>query len=540
MIAAERFSFWYPGAASPTLCDVDLRVAEGSLCLVTGATGSGKSTLLRAVNGLVPHFTGGHVEGRLTAGGLDPRTTPPREFASTVGVVGQDPLAGFVTDTVEEELAYGMEQQAVPPDVMRRRVEEVLDLLGIAGLRRRALRTLSGGEQQRVALAAVLTTAPRILVLDEPTSALDPGAAEDALAAVLRLVHDLGVTVLAAEHRLERVVEYADELAVVADGRIRHGAPAELMVDAPLAPPVVELGRLAGWRPLPLSVRDARRRAGDLRDRLPAGPPRYRTAPGDPADGLRARGVTVRYGGVVAVREVDLDVAPGQVVALMGRNGSGKSSLLWALQGSGPRTGGTVEVRGHDPRSLPRREAAMTVALVPQSGADLLYAATVAEELDTADAAAGATPGTARALLTRLAGEEIDDAAHPRDLSEGQRLALVLALQLALDPPVLLLDEPTRGLDYRAKDRLAEVLRHRAEAGAAIVVATHDVEFVAGAADRVMVLADGAVVTDDTTAAALTGSMVFAPQVAKVLAPRQWLTVDAVAGALLPLEVSGG
>ena len=532
MIEADRFSFWYPGADAPTLRDVDLRIAEGTFCLVTGATGSGKSTLLRAVNGLVPHFTGGHVEGRLVAAGLDPRTTAPREFASTVGVVGQDPLAGFVTDTVEEEVAYGMEQLAVPAAVMRRRVEEVLDLLGIAALRRRALRTLSGGEQQRVALASVLTTAPRILVLDEPTSALDPAAAEEALAAVLRLVHDLGVTVLAGEHRLERVVEYADELAVVAGARVVHGEPADLLLDAPLVPPVVELGRLAGWRPLPLSVRDARRRAGELRDRLPPAPPPYRSTAGDPAEGLRARGVTVRYGSTVAVREVDVDAAPGSVAALMGRNGSGKSSLLWALQGAGTRSAGTVAVRGRDPRSCSRSDAARLVALVPQSGSDLLYCATVDAELETADGAAGVSRGTARALLTDLAGAPIDGSAHPRDLSEGQRLALVLAVQLVLDPVVLLLDEPTRGLDYTAKQRLAAVLRRRADDGTAVVVATHDVEFVAAVADRVVVLAEGAVVTDDTTSAALTGSMVFAPQVAKVLAPRPWLTVDQVAAAL--------
>ncbi len=261
MIDFEAFSFWYPDAVVPALHDVNLSVPEGELALVVGRTGSGKSTLLRSVNGLVPRFTGGHVEGRVSANGRDPRSHPPRELAGVVGVVGQDPMAGFVTDVVEDELAYGMEQLAVRPSVMRRRVEETLDLMGIAHLRRRSLRTLSGGEQQRVAIGAVLTMHPSILVLDEPTSALDPAAAEDALAAVIRLVHDVGVTVLAAEHRLERVVEYADRLVVVDDRTVRDGPPQRLLVDAPIAPPVVELGRWAGWSPLPLSVRDARRYA---------------------------------------------------------------------------------------------------------------------------------------------------------------------------------------------------------------------------------------------------------------------------------------
>ncbi|MEV0504345.1 ABC transporter ATP-binding protein, partial [Streptomyces spectabilis] len=246
MIRFEHVTFTYADAPEPALREVDLTVGEGELCLVTGRTGVGKSTLLGAVNGLVPHFTGGHLQGRVSVGGLSTTDAPPQEFAHVVGVVGQDPLASFVTDTVEEELAYGMEQLAIPAAVMRKRVEETLDLLGIAELRRRALRTLSGGQQQRVAIGSVLTAHPQVLVLDEPTSALDPTAAEDVLAALTRLVHDLGTTVLVAEHRVERVLQYADRLVhLTGDGRVREGDPAELMRDSDVAPPVVRLGRLA-------------------------------------------------------------------------------------------------------------------------------------------------------------------------------------------------------------------------------------------------------------------------------------------------------
>lgn len=533
MISFEDFSFWYPDAAEPTVRGVDLTVDEGELALLVGVTGSGKSTLLRAVNGLVPHFTGGHVEGRVRSGGLDPRHSPPRDFAQTVGVVGQDPLSGFVTETVEEELAYGMEQLAVEPQVMRRRVEEVLDLMGIAHLRRRALRTLSGGEQQRVALGSVLTASPRILVLDEPTSALDPVAAEDALSAILRLVHDLGVTVFAAEHRLERVIEYADQLIVVDDGLVRSGRPVDVVRDAPLLPPVVGLGLVAGWSPLPLSVRDARRRAGPLRAALEHLRPTVATpTPGSAADGLIARSVAVQYGGTVAVRDVDLDVAPGEIVALMGRNGSGKSSLLWALQGAGRRSGGSILVAGADPATMSRSETAARIALVPQQSADLLYHDSVDTECAAADRAAGAVAGTSRALFERLVGTGVEGGRHPRDLSDGQRLALALAVQLTADPVVLLLDEPTRGLDYNAKARLREVLDGLAARGRGVLVATHDVEFVAHVAHRVVVLAEGEVVTSAPVAEAMAASPVFAPQVAKVLAPQPWLTVEQVSAAL--------
>ncbi|MGW7367369.1 ATP-binding cassette domain-containing protein [Streptomyces sp. NPDC054841] len=744
MIRFENVSVTYGDAAAPTIAGVDLTVPEGELVLLVGPSGVGKSTLLGAVSGLVPHFTGGTLRGRVTVNGRDTRTHRPRELADLVGTVGQDPLAHFVTDTVEDELAYGMESLGLAPDVMRRRVEETLDLLGLAGLRDRPIATLSGGQQQRVAIGSVLTPHPRVLVLDEPTSALDPAAAEEVLAVLQRLVHDLGTTVLMAEHRLERVVQYADQVVLLpAPGEPPvTGAPADIMTVSPVHPPVVALGRLAGWDPLPLSVRDARRRAGDLRARLsgteprvpgaaavlsptpplpeavgeppaphrgpataapapgetwgteadtdplrgsdeaaptaladaadasadrlgpadassdrlppaaaapaPAGPrsaaandeaptaggpaPSRRPAPasgakrgypqaklwaseGTPPDrqagrthhapaaearGLaarslfgrllrrsrpaaadggtppdhqaerthpaaadahpslpdtrrsrpaaadahpsvpdtrrsrpaaEARGLAVRRGRVEALRRVDLTVTPGETVALMGRNGAGKSTLLGTLVGMVEPTAGAVTVSGLTPHRTPPRELIREVALVPQEPRDLLYADTVGAECAAADADAGAAPGTCRELVTALL-PGVPDETHPRDLSEGQRLALALALVLTARPPLLLLDEPTRGLDYAAKARLVSVLRGLAAEGHAIVLATHDVELAAELAHRVVILADGEVVADGPTADVVVSSPAFAPQVAKILAPEPWLTVAQVEEAL--------
>jgi energy-coupling factor transport system ATP-binding protein len=543
MIELRDITVRYADAAPedrPVLRDVRLCVEEGELLLVAGRTGAGKSTLLGVLAGLVPAFTGGSLTGDLLLDGASIVHLPPRERAHVLGYVGQDPLAGFVADTVEEELAYGMEQLGLDPATMRRRVEETLDLLGIAGLRRRDLRTLSGGQQQRVAIGAVLTMHPRILVLDEPTSALDPTAAEDVLATLTRLVHDLGVSVVLAEHRLERVVPFADTMALLGDdGRVAVGAPGELLRESPVAPPLVELGRLVGWDPLPLAVRDARRR--------------LRTSPRlveasqmiiqDTAEAsqmnkpvLTARGVRVSYGATVAVAGVDLDLPAGTVTALMGRNGSGKSSLLWALQGSGPRTGGHVDVGGTDPARASSAERRRLVGLVPQTAADLLYLESVAAECAAADATAD-RPGATRALLDRLV-PGIDPGRHPRDLSEGQRLALVLALLLVAGPAVVALDEPTRGLDYPGKGVLARTLRDLAAAGHAVVVASHDVEFVAEVADRVVVLAEGEVVSAGPTAAVVAESPAFAPQVHKVLG-NGWLTVDQVAQALADVDRVG-
>jgi len=585
VIRFDDVSVRYEGAGRPTLSGVDLTVPEGELVLLVGPSGVGKSTLLGAVSGLVPHFTGGTLTGRVTVDGRDTRTHKPRELADLVGTVGQDPLAHFVTDTVEDELAYGMESLGLAPDVMRRRVEETLDLLGLAGLRDRPIATLSGGQQQRVAIGSVLTPHPRVLVLDEPTSALDPAAAEEVLAVLQRLVHDLGTTVLMAEHRLERVVQYADQVVLLPSPGAAPvmGTPADVMAVSPVHPPVVALGRLADWEPLPLSVRDARRRAAGLRDRLadvapgavdgdaprsampeaPLPPPRPttpeaplpppRTAPrrgalarlfgrtpqavpapetapgGTPA--ARVERLGVRRGRVEALRRVTLTVRAGEAVALMGRNGAGKSTLLGALVGMVEPTSGTVLTGGLPPHRTPPREMVRRVGLVPQEPRDLLYADTVAAECAAADADAGAEPGSCRALVSELLPGVADDT-HPRDLSEGQRLALALALVLTARPPLLLLDEPTRGLDYAAKARLVGVLRALAAEGHAIVLATHDVELAAELAHRVVILADGEVVADGPTAEVVVSSPAFAPQTAKILAPQEWLTVSQVRAAL--------
>ena len=534
-ILLDGVSIHLPDQERAVLSEVSLRVPEGELALVVGRTGSGKSTLLGAMCGRVPHFTGGSLAGRVLVDGRDTREHRPRDLADVVGVVGQNPLAGFVTDTVDEELAYAMEQLGLSPSVMRKRVEETLDVLGIADLRGAPLRELSGGQQQRVAIGSVLTAHPRILLLDEPTSALDPTGAEEVLATITRLVHDLGVTVVVAEHRIERVLHYADLVIHIGDGQVEVGSPAEIMRSSHVAPPVVELGRLALWSPLPLSVRDARRLARTNPLPLPA------VAPAAPADLpqaaaiLQAEGVIVRYaGGLVAVADVSLTLGRGSVTALMGRNGCGKSSLLWALQGTGRRSSGSVLIgtgpTSVDPARLTPAERRRRIGLVPQTASDLLYLDSVGAELAVADRESQAAAGTAARLLNRLA-PGIDEAQHPRDLSEGQQLALVLAVQLCAGPEVILLDEPTRGLDYAGKEALAGVLHDLAEEGRSVLVSTHDVEFVAECADRVVVMASGEIVADGPTAQIVVSSPAYAPQVAKILGG-DYLTVAQVHEAI--------
>ncbi|WP_316669018.1 ATP-binding cassette domain-containing protein [uncultured Propionibacterium sp.] len=524
MIDLDRLSVSYPGRSEPVLSDVSLSIDEGDLVLVVGRTGTGKSTLLGAINGLVPRFTGGRMSGTVMVAGRSTADHAARDMADLVGFVGQDPLAGFVTDVVEEEIAYGMEQLGVAPDAMRKRVEETLDTMGIAELRRRSLRSLSGGQQQRVAIAAVLAAQPQVLVLDEPTSALDPTAASDVLAAVGALVWDAGLTVVLAEHRLERVMKQVDGMLwLPGDGGAELGPASDVLARADVVPPLAELARAVGWTRVPLSVREARRWVG--RDRLAPRVIEHEPVPAGETT-VRTRGLSVSYGPIAAVEGVSLELGAGQVTALMGRNGAGKSTLLWALQGGRRSTGG-LEVAGADPRRLSARAARRIVALVPQTAADLLYLPTVAAECARSDGDAGVAPGTTRALVERF-GMNLAMDADPHDLSEGQRLGLVLAIQLAAGPGVLLLDEPTRGLDYEVKHRLCATLRALAADGATVLVSTHDVEFAAAVSDRTIMMADAQIVADGPTREVCTASPGFAPQLARVLAPRPVLTLGDV------------
>ena len=370
---------------------------------------------------------------------------------------------------------------------------------------------------------------PKVLVLDEPTSALDPTAAEEVLSTLSRLVHDLGTTVVLAEHRMERVIPFADRMLYLpGNGHVLDGEPAVVLEQMDIAPPIIELGRLLEWSPLPLTIREARRRATGVRGTLGSVGAIPVAAAGEVI--LCATGIVVRYGSKVAVRDVDLELRSGEVVAVMGRNGSGKSSLLWALQGSGARNSGTVLVDGADPQLLSSANARKLVGLVPQTASDLLYLESVDDECAAADEQALSAAGTCRAMLDGIV-PGIDGSVHPRDLSEGQKLALVLAVQLTAAPRIMLLDEPTRGLDYAAKAELAGVIAALAAEGHAIMIATHDVEFAATVADRAIVMAEGEMVSEGVAADVLGGSPAFAPQVAKIIGAG-WLTVAQVRGAL--------
>jgi energy-coupling factor transport system ATP-binding protein len=531
------FTYSYPGAATPALAGVELELADGEMVILAGRSGCGKSTLLRGCCGLVPHYHGGDVAGTLEVCGLDVRDHGPAELGGLVGFVGQDPETQVVSATVRGELELPLELRGEPAAARARAIEEVTLALGIEHLLERPTDTLSGGEVQRVALAAALVLRPRLVLLDEPTSQLDPVAGDELIGLLRRLNEEWGMTVVLAEHRLERCLAAADRVVALADGGIAFdGAPRgwcewALGADRELATPGARLFSLAGLAPPPVSVKEARAALGRRsfvvrRSSFEAqDPPRRRRRRKDQGLALDVRDLWVELdsgrGPREVVRGLELAVQPGERVALMGRNGAGKTTLLRAAAGA-------VE---------PARGAARApagCALLPQSPTDLLVRERVADEL----------PGDAG----RRALEEVElgwaRESDPRDLSGGERERLALALVMAGReqgglPGLVCLDEPTRGMDAARKLALCGWLSELARGGSAVLVATHDVEFAARLAARVVLLGDGELIADGPADVVLSGGWYFATEVARILGAAGAITPEAGAELLRAPAAAG-
>ncbi|HEV7363963.1 MAG TPA: ATP-binding cassette domain-containing protein, partial [Solirubrobacteraceae bacterium] len=511
MVSLEGLTYRYPGAGAPALRDVTLEIEPGELVLLAGVSGSGKSTLLRTACGLVPHVHGGEVSGRAEVAGMDVREHGPGELAASVGTLLQDPETQIVMGTVRAEIAFPLENRGEPPAAVARGVEEAALALGVAALLDRPTHELSGGELQRVALAAALAGRPALAVLDEPTSQLDPVAGDELLSLLRRLNEQWDTAILLADHRLDRALPAADRVVALAGGSIAFdGPPDEFLAWAAgaapeLLPPAAQLFAEAGLRPLPAGVKPARAalRAHGLLEPAedaathpaPEARPARRGRGETPA--LRLRGVWQEFsGGAAALRAVDLVVAPGERVALMGRNGAGKSTLLRVARGLLAPTRGRVELAG-------------PMALLLQHPGDYFLRDRIGDD--------------APPEVLEAAGLADRADRHPRDLSGGERQRLALALVAAgagpgnPAPAVVGLDEPTRGMDHARRDALAAELRAIAARGAAAIVATHDAELAAAFATRVVLLGDGTVAADGAPAEVLAGGWYFSTETARIL-----------------------
>lgn len=522
MISFSNVSLVYPNSRKTILENLTFTVNESELILIIGLTGAGKSSFMKLINGLIPHHTSGILSGEIIVAGQSINQLKPGQLSGIIGIVGQNPLNGFVTDQVEDEIAFGLETNGIERSIIRRRVEEVIDLLGLQPIRKRSLSTLSGGEQQRVAIASALVMNPKVLVLDEPTSALDPVAAEEVLAIINKLVHDLGLTVIMAEHKLERVIHFVDRIVLVqGDGQIQIGSPQEIMSESDINPPIVKVAKHLNLAELPLSVRELKRVTSKWQLPIRA---IKRSVIRKSAPSVEVKDLSVELSSKRVLNKINLHLTAGEIVSIMGRNGAGKSTLLRTIAGGLNQFAGEIRINGVDASQLTGKDLVSLIGYVPQEPADLFFGSSVKSECEHTDLQNGLAKGATAEILTALS-PSININTHPRDLSEGQKLVLALALVLVTNPKILILDEPTRGLDYRAKDQLTQILKKVAANSVTVVLATHDVELVAELATRVVVIADGEIISDGETRDVLISSPAFAPQVSKAFSSQNWLTV---------------
>lgn len=535
LFACDHLTYQYPATQRPAIRDITLSLSPGEFILLAGSSGSGKSTFLRALNGLVPRFYGGQIAGQVSFAGQELSRLTHREMVSGIGFLQQDPERQLLLAEVERELAFGLENLGIPPGEMRSRLAEVSHLFGLGELLSMATSQLSGGEKQRLALASVIATYPQVLLLDEPTSQLDPIHAEEVLQAIRRLNEDWGMTVIMSEHRLDRCFHLADRLVLFEQGEVRFdGTPRSFVGQAreqpswqrfvpPISRHFIEATDSAD---IPLTVKEARA----LKAYHPA------DDPGRPAQlqpdhsqaslwkrltSIWTRAETSReelplleikrgfagYGEHPDVlRDLQFAIRPGERVALFGENGAGKSTLAKVMAGVVPLRKGELRWQGAVSHHPPVQEGRRKVGYLSQNPNDYFLHDTVAEEIAAIDGKDG------NELLDLLGLSSYKDR-HPHDLSGGEKQRLALAIVLASEPQLLLLDEPTRGLDQREKEKLVEIL-HALPVAATLLI-THDIEFAALYANRISILYRGQIVADGEPDQVFAQSFYYMPQVYK-------------------------
>ncbi|NMC75873.1 MAG: ABC transporter ATP-binding protein [Candidatus Methanofastidiosa archaeon] len=528
MIEFNDFSFFYPDAKSPSLDNINVQISEGEFLVITGPSGGGKSTFLRSINGLIPNFYGGKISGEVIVHGKNASETPTNQMSELVGMVFQDPENQLISSRVEREIAFGMENLCFPESLMKKRIEEALDAVNISRLRNRITSELSGGQKQKVAIASALSMHPSILLLDEPTSELDPRSAEEVLNVIEKINDELGLTILLVEHRLERVIHHVDRMLLIDDGKLLYDGSPRKIKSAHIEnwkvglPPVTRLSlhfkdRLTNG--LPLTVKEARL---SLKDVL-SNPGKNVTWSRKESSGkicLSMEKVYFSYDGEKDVlKNVSFNVYEGDMIALMGKNASGKTTLVKLMNGLVKQRKGKVLLFGKKISDYSLDDLIQKVGIVFQDPNLHLFNDTVEEEvafvLRNLEMDQKTIDKRVSDILKRFKIYEYRNS-YPHDLSGGQRQRVALASVLVSEPDVLILDEPTRGMDYYLKQELISFLREKSKT---VIMVTHDVETAAEFADRVVLLSEGNIISDGNKRDVLSKALLFSPQINRLVQP---------------------
>jgi len=513
LAVVDNVSYQYPHTERFALTDLSLTVGRGEFVGLIGPTGAGKTTLCLAFNGIVPQFYGGRFFGYVRVAGLDTLESPVSALARHVGQVLQDPEIQLIATSVENEVAFALENIGLPRAQMRERIAWALDAVRLSGTESRHPSELSGGQKQRLAIAAGLAMRPNLLVLDEPTAQLDPVGAQEVFATVHELNRELGIAILLASHAAEELAEYADRLVLLAEGRIvTQGTTDEvysqvdLLRQHHLRPPQVATTfyLIGGGRPdgrIPVRLDDGLRAFERLNGNLCPQPPDLPPPVSHPDPPLLSvKDLHHTYpDGTQALKGVSLDIHPGEYVLIAGQNGAGKSTLIRHFLHLLEPTAGVVRVGGEDASARPTSALARRVGYVAQNPDSQLFSRTVGEEV----AFALHHLGYAEDEVERRVVENLDALGllpererHPFALPKGDRARVVIAAILALEPEAVIFDEPTTGQDYQGAHHILEISRRLHQMGKTIVVITHHLYLMPGYAERVIVMGRGTILLD--------------------------------------------
>jgi energy-coupling factor transport system ATP-binding protein len=521
-------TYYYPDKKDPALKKVNLKIEEGEFILVTGGSGSGKSSLARSLAGLIPDFYGGKIGGKVLYKGLDLRAMDRRKIARNIGIVFQDPEKQLVMNSVEAEIVFGLENIGLDDKEMVRRLAEVVGFLNLSEIKDEFTGAISGGQKQKVVIASVLAMRPDVLILDEPTSQLDPANADEILKLVKSL-NDEGITVVLIEQRLERCFSYADRVVVLDRGELlKGGTPGEIACwgvgnNVNNIPSVVKFFTMCNASLIPLDIKEGR---AFLKKHLPEQTssivhqaneePDKQTCDGQD-EVLEIKNIWFSYpDGKASLQDINFTVKKGEIIAILGENAAGKTTLLKILAGLIKPGRGSVRILGNDPNKYKAKDIAGMIGYMPQNTDEYFFYETVEEEI-------GLSANNPRAKSDKLVNYTIDELGikeffqyNPRELSAGERVRVALASVLAGRPALLLLDEPTRGIDYNFKNDLGRLLLRYSEEGTAVIIVTNDIEFAAEYARRVILMFDGRIAGDGSKHEILGESIFFSTQMSRL------------------------
>ncbi|MEA3282393.1 MAG: energy-coupling factor transporter ATPase [Euryarchaeota archaeon] len=525
MIDIQNVSYTYPNMSEPTLRDINLHIDDGEFVLLLGASGSGKSTLIQCLNGLVPKIAGGNLEGEIVINGKNVRNYKVHQMASDVGIIFQNPDTQLFSLTVGKDIAFGPENLGMPKEEILGRIDRAMHTVGMENMRDRFIFTLSGGEKQRVAIAGTLAMEPHVMVLDEPTSDLDPVGTGEVLSLVRKLNQEKDMTIILIEHKIDEVVHLADRVVVMDRGKIimddtpdkifgdGHDQLKSIGIALPQLSEIIHAmkngsGDFEGDLPTGSSYNAMLARLCQLLYDKPANIARFRTAHTPPTRTAPKPKIEIKNlrhtfeDGKVALDDINLVIPEGDFVALIGHNGAGKTTLINHLIGFLKPNSGTICIDGNDISDMRVATLAQSVGYLFQNPDNQIFTDSVTKELkfglENIKLSGTAIEERVNHAISMMELEEFRDR-HPHSLSRGQRQRLAVASILAMEPDIIVLDEPTTGQDWGHVNKFLQQIRHLNELGKTIILVTHDMNLVAGYARRTVVMDNGKIVLDGDT-----------------------------------------